>query len=187
MVKIPDPITFNPHKHHYRFLLQEIGRWQTWQPEAIEKELLLLGENLLDFYFGKLSVTEICSECLYIFNKEKINNSEKLNSWLFPFEFRKITLSDSSEWVVKAGLDSQRFLHIHPAKQSPFTVRARAATLKTVVALQILSVPVENNSNENLQNVNKVRKEILHLSPIKTLHPQKGIYRFWVNFVNGFQ
>ncbi|WP_372948370.1 hypothetical protein [Mariniphaga sp.] len=182
--KYPDiqpPITFNPHKHHFGFLKQQIEYWKNlpW-PEA-EKELLFIGTNLIDLYCGKLSIDEICRQCLYFAEKEGLSTGERLKNWLLPKEFRKIILSDNSEWVIKQGLDPDRFLHIHPAKYSPFTIRVRGSTLKTVVALKVLAD--EKNQNQiNLQQVNQVRSAKLGLSPIKALEKGKGIARIWSFF-----
>jgi hypothetical protein len=78
-------------------------------------------------------------------------------------------------------LDYARFLHIHPAKYSPFTIRVRGTTLKTVVALKVLTG--KNMQNQlKLQLVNEVRSEKLGLSPVKVLEKGKGISRIWSLF-----
>lgn len=178
---IRPPVTFNPHKHHFYFLKQQIENWKNLPWPEVEKDLLLIGTNLIDLYCGKLSVEEICRQCLHFAEKEGLSSAEKLNNWLGPKEFRKIKLSDNSEWVVKQGLDSARFLHIHPAKYSPFTARVRGATLKTVVALKIIT---DNKKQKqlDLQLVNRVRSEKLGLSPVKKLEKGKGISRIWTVF-----
>jgi hypothetical protein len=78
-------------------------------------------------------------------------------------------------------LDFARFLHIHPAKYSPFTIRVRGTTLKTVVALKT-KTKLQPNKNPDLKEINSVRSEKLGLSPIKTLEKGKGISRIWVLF-----
>ena len=182
--KLPDirpPVTFNPHKHHLEFLKQQIEIWKNLPWSEVEKELLLIGTNLIDLYCGNLTIYEICRQCLNFAEKEGLSTAEKLKSWLGPKEFRKIKLSDDSEWVIKQGLDSSRFLHIHPAKYSPFTVRVRGTTLKTVVAMQLLKNQAQNEKPE-LNEVNRVRTEKLDLSPVKTLEEGQGISRIWALF-----
>ncbi|MBW6536795.1 MAG: hypothetical protein K0B11_17440 [Mariniphaga sp.] len=182
--KLPDirpPITFNPHKHHFGFLKQQIETWKNLSWPEVEKELLLIGTNLIDLYCGKLSVEEICRQCLHFSEKEGLTSAGKLKNWLGQKEFRKIKLSDNSEWVIKQGLEPARFLHIHPAKYSPFTIRVRGATLKTVVALKVLTGK-EMQNQLKLKLVNQVRSEKLGLSPIKTLEKGKGISLIWTLF-----
>lgn len=180
MIKIiPVPVTFNAHKHHFRFLLNEIETWKTLDWKQVEAKLIEIGENLLDFYTGELSVENICEECIHYFNSRKISDKISFADWLNPYEYRKTVLSDSSEWVIKEGNDPGRFIHIHPAKQSPHTIRVRAATLKTVIAIKIQNVTISNNINENLQMVNNIRTTYLHLSTIKLLQRGKGILQLW--------
>ena len=61
---IPVPLTFNPLKHHAEFILQQIKYWQQSDIKEINTELLSVGENLIDLYTGKLTVTQICLSCL---------------------------------------------------------------------------------------------------------------------------
>lgn len=180
------PVTFNTHKHHFRFLLQQIGVWKTLDWENVEPELLLIGENLLDLYTGNLTVEEICNQCIHFFRTGNINNKDSFLKWLQPCEYRKITISDSSEWVVKEGNDSERYIHIHPAKFSPHNIRVRSTTLKTVIALMINAVNISEQMNENLLTVNQIRTTYLQLSPIKSLHRGKGILQLWELFVSNY-
>jgi hypothetical protein len=180
--KILSPVKFNAHKHHFRFLLNEIETWKTLDWKQVESKLLGIGENLLDFYTGELSVENICEDCIHYFNSKKINDIISFSDWLNPYEYRKIVLKDSSEWVIKNGNDPGRYIHIHPAKQSPHTIRVRAATLKTVVALMIKNTFISMQMNENLQTVNNIRTTYLQLSSIKSLQHGKGILKLWEHF-----
>jgi hypothetical protein len=180
------PITFNTHKHHFRFLLQQIGVWKTLEWKNVEPELFLIGENLLDFYTGDLTVEEICNQCIHFFRLRNIRNRDSLLNWLNPYEYRKIAISDSSEWVVKEGNDSEKYIHIHPAKFSPHTIRVRATTLKTVIALMINTAEISAQMNENLLTVNQIRTMYLQLSPVKSLQHGKGILQLWELFANNY-
>jgi hypothetical protein len=178
------PVTFNPVKHHLGYIMQQIKEWQKMEWPAIERELLLMGNNMLDLYYGSLSVSDILQECNHIFYTKRIINSLQLSEWLSPYEYRKITLSDSSVWVVKKGTDNERFIHIHPAKYSPFSIRARATTLKTVAALKTEATGIKKDSIFNINTVNQIRTGHLNLSPVKTLVKNKGIARLWTIFSN---
>ncbi|KAF0234973.1 MAG: hypothetical protein FD181_3601 [Prolixibacteraceae bacterium] len=180
--KIPVPVTFNPHKHHFQFLLQRIGVWTDMEWENVEHEFLGIGENLLDFYTGDLTVEKICAECAQFFKSRNINDKITFSNWLLPLEYRKIVISDSSEWVIKKGKHPERFIHIHPAKKSPHTIRVRAATLKTVLTLMVCNIAISPQMNDNLLIVNKIRTAYLQFSPIKSLPRGKGIMQLWELF-----
>ncbi len=179
---IPDerfPVTFNPYKHHLGFLRAKVEQWRDVHWQEAEKEIRLIGNNLIDLYTGKLNIDEIVGETLDFANKNELISSEKLAQWLYPLEYRKTELSDRSFWVIKQGQDTSRFLHIHPGKYSPFTIRVKAPTLKTVIALKIHDSSV---IKPDLALVNKIRFEKLNLSPVKGLVEGKGIARLLANF-----
>jgi hypothetical protein len=180
--KIAVPITFNPHKHHFRFLLQRIGVWQNMDWREVHQELLLIGENLLDFYTGQLTIDEIRDGCISFFQKRNIDNKDLFLNWLHPIGYRKIELNDLSKWIVKESNDNEKYIHIHPAKHSVYTIRVRAATLKTVITLIITKNHISGQINENLLAVNHIRTKHLQLSPIKSLQTDKGILRLWQLF-----
>lgn len=177
--KIPVPVTFNPHKHHFSFLLKQIELWKKTDWETVEKELLLIGGNLLDLYLGRLPVEQVCKECIEYFAEMEISGPAEFRKWLAPKEYRKIELSDNSLWVIKEGADKKRFIHIHPAKNSPYSIRVKATTLKTVLALLINDEKPTGDLQSNLKRVNQIRTGYLKLSPIKSLERGKGILRVW--------
>lgn len=180
--KIPVPITFNPHKHHFNFLVEQIKDWEKMEWENVEDEMRVIGTNLIDLYLGKLSVKEICNECINWLKREKISDPEELKKWLNQKKYGKIELSDHSVWVIKEGINNKRYVHIHPAKNSPFSIRVRGTTLKTVLALKINKISLSTDIGSDLKKVNQIRKEYLQLSPIKSLQNGKGILRLWHYF-----
>ena len=182
MNKIQGPITFNAHKHHFQSLKWQIEEWKKQSWSEVQKESLCLGENLFDFYIGELTVENICNECLKYFKGENITEITTFKKWLGKNEYQKIELSDSSQWVIKQGINSDRYIHIHPGKYSRHTLRIRAVTLKTVVALQVQSAAIKESMKENLHQVNYIRKNYLKLSPIKSLSYDKGIFKIWQLF-----
>ena len=180
--KIPSPITLNPYKHHFHFLINETIRWKQTNWDMVKTELLAIGNNLIDFYIGKLSIDQICKETINYFSSKNIVNRDNFVSWLKVAGNKKITFSDQSEWLIKEGNNPERYIHIHPAKHSVHTIRVRATTLKTVVALTIHSVTIQDDMKTNLIAVNTIRVKMLGLSPIKSLHPGTGILRLWELF-----
>ena len=92
--KIPVPITFNLQKHHFNFLREQIDVWKKMEWKAIEPELMNIGNNLLDFYIGFLTIEEICNECLKYFQEERIIKKEDFLKWLQPHGYKIIELTD---------------------------------------------------------------------------------------------
>ena len=181
--EIPLPLTYNPYKHHFGFLLKAIEKWGEMPWEEVEPALLCIGSNLIDFYLGELSVEEVSKQTIDFFANRKITERAEFLRWLNPPHWKKIELSDGSEWLIKQGNDMQRYIHIHPAKLSLHTIRVRAVTLKTVLALEIKQVKLNAVTRENLESVNQIRKEYLNLSPIKSLRKnESGILRLWKLF-----
>lgn len=180
-------VTFNTYKHHFKFLLNQIQIWQNQEWKQVDTKLIGIGENLLDFYIGELTVENICDECIHFFKSLNVTDKVAFTKWLYPLEYRKIALSDTSEWIIKEGNNPNLFVHIHPAKHSPQTVRVRASTLKTVLAVMIKSGSISEQMSENLQTVNKIRTEYLRLSPVKSLQRGKGIFQLWLLFAKNYQ
>jgi len=186
-LKIPFPITFNPHKHHYGFLVNEIEIWKKQKWEDVYNELLLIGNNLIDFYFGELDIEQICKECINHFHSININNREQFLQWLSGSHWKKIELSDQSKWMLRLGDIPERYIHIHPAKYSEHTIRVRATTLKTALTLCIQDIPLQKKSNASLKVVNSIRKKLLKLSPVKNLEePDSKIIFLWKIFMDRF-
>ncbi len=184
-VEIPIPVTYNPYKHHYKFLLEAVKDWSRMSWEEIAPNMLLIGNNLIDFYLGELTVKEVANQTIAYFERAGIKGKSEFLEWLDPPHWKKIVLSDASEWLIKQGNDEKRFIHIHPAKFSPHTIRVRAVTLKTVLALEIEQIKIQAVATQNLVHVNRVRSEFLNLSPVKSLRKnESGILRLWQIFQN---
>lgn len=178
---IPEPITFNPYKHHYYFIKEQIRLWKKEGEAGAPDELLKLGDNLLDLYFGPLTIAQICDECITFLLANQILAAKSFREWIKPYDYKKIQLSDHSFWIVKQGDSRERYVHIHPAKNSVYTNRVRATTLKTVIALRIQKSSTKNMLT--LKEVNDIRIDALKLSPVKKLEQGKGILKLWQFFI----
>jgi len=67
------------------------------------------------------------------------------------------------------GNEPELYVHIHPARYSPYTIRIKSATLKTAVMLKIRDVKYLNTDS-----INAVRKSI-GFSPIKSMEKATSI------------
>ena len=170
--EIISPLAFNPYKHHLGFLREKINVWQGKRWDEVFPEIQFIGNNLTDLYYGHLTVEEISNQFLEIIQQKNLHSSELLLHWLNDSGYRKTALSDTSLWVIRNGENPFRYLHIHPAKYSPFTIRVKAPALKTVLALQVLKAELKT---PEVKEINRIRIEKLNLSPIKTLVKEKGL------------
>ncbi len=173
--KIKIPVTFNPMKHHLCFIISEALKLKFSSMDEISDKLIVIGDNLMDLYTGKLTVDEILAEIQSVLNSLNVFTREDFCGWISGSDYKKLMLSDSSVWVVKLSVSDKNYIHLHPGKKSEFTCRVRGSTLKTVVAC-FANGKLPEKPHE-LNEVNQIRHNWLNLSPVKTLQPGKGILK----------
>jgi hypothetical protein len=174
--EIPEPILFNPLKHHLGFIREFIYQKTEAEPNSDQtiliKELKHLGTSVMDVYTGTLFISNICEEVrLFLIQKEFLEREcyarwtgKRIN------DFRLLLLSDGSQWTLKYHDNLQRFVHIFPARGSQHTFRVKSNTLKSALLYYIL-VGKDFITGDDL---NKVRP-LLGLSPIKDPEEAKTI------------
>lgn len=173
--KITYPILFNPYKHHLNFLREEIGRCLNSNDFNIYKMLHYIGSNCFDLYAGSLLIDEIYAEILNYHEIKNSSTKEDYINWLGKKGFRKITLSDGSKWLLKQGIQEEKYIHIHPAKYSSHSIRIRANTLKTAICLRLFY----NQTDLSLETINEIRDSKLGLPPVKSLNSGSRIIDLW--------
>jgi len=125
----------------------------------------------MDLYHGSLSVLEICNEIKLFINCSLLVNKELYIKYILENGgYCKIPLSDGSEWVLRRGPDPERYVHIHPARNSSNTTRIKANTLKSLIAVHII-----HKDQVGLTEINQVRTEILQLGPLTKSSPGNRI------------
>jgi hypothetical protein len=80
--KIKIPVTFNPMKHHLCFIISEAENMKFSSMNEISDKLLVIGDNLMDLYIGKLSVDEILAEIHLVLNSLKVFTREDFCRWI---------------------------------------------------------------------------------------------------------
>ena len=173
MTKIKqENLLFNTLKHH---LSIQLAITKEKDERAFYRALLKLGGSQMDVYIGKLQADEIAQECISKLNELQITTYDRYLSLLqLKQGYFSMQLSDKSIWVFRLGNEEERFVHIHPGRNSPHTTRMKASTLKTV-----LSLLYEGFSEIDLGIVNQIRTEKLDLSPIKKFNFDDGIGKLW--------
>ena len=174
--QIPEPVLFNPLKHHLGFI-REFTDMRSENDSSVRiqevmKEIKHIGTSVMDIYTGELSVTGICSEVEDFLLKNKLLEREIFSSWagIEPAEFKIISLSDGSQWVLKYHENERKFAHIFPARQSPHTFRIKSNTLKSA----ILYVMLIGKNFVTEEDLNKARA-FEGLSPVREVADTEAV------------
>ena len=159
---IPVPFLFHYWKHYGRTLTDAMST--TADSEKMKKEIAQLGTNQIDIYIGGLHVSEIIDEISGSLKTQNLLSLSAYRAWFTEQAYHLATLSDGSAWVLTPGHDAERYIHIHPGKQSMYTMRVHANIWKTALICNLHSSVPEIS----LAEVNDFRKQ-LGLSPVKSL------------------
>jgi hypothetical protein len=133
---------------------------------ALAEELVVVGTKLMDLYHGALSPREIADKVMVELIADKHETASRFREWVNTVGgYRVIEFpEDTSRWVLRAG-DDDRFVHVHPARYSPFTVRVRATVLTTAV-IALASTGLNGGDPLSRSVVNAVRRDYLKLPPV---------------------
>jgi hypothetical protein len=173
---IPEPFQFNPLKHHLSFIREfvsmRIAEAKETDIKNLIKELKYIGTSVMDVYTGSLSLDSICKEVIGFLKYEKIDKKKVFSGWTGTNfnDFRKVTLSDTSEWMLKFHNDEKRFVHLFPARLSPNSFRIKANTLKSAILYYII-IGKDYITGEDLNRA----RTLLGLSPVKNTEEAEAI------------
>jgi len=94
----------------------------------------------MDVYSGSLSIYKILKEAISFLEMKSITKKEVFAEWTGRDinDYRIITLSDTSQWMLKFHNDEKRFVHLFPARLSPHSFRIKANTLKSAILYYII-------------------------------------------------
>ncbi len=181
---IPKPILFNCWKHHQGFILQEIRKMKmSGNLSRLKINLKKIGNSTTDLYTGQFSVKEITDYTISVLDQKNIREELNYQKWISENkqEYQSILYPDDSIWVFKIGIEEGKYVHIHPGRNVPHTVRTKANVLKTAIAVNLMAL-IDQQNPLNIETINRVRKEIIDLDPIKfvTFNQELGriIYDF---------
>jgi hypothetical protein len=173
---IPPPILFNLLKHHLGFIKEYVRN--NLKPELqidyliINKDLRHLGGSLMDIYSGNLSPDDIMEEIMNFLISNGLAEKDIFSQWTGkdPLNFKTISFSDGSRWILKFFDNEVRYVHSFPARNSPYTFRIKANTLKSAI-LYLIFVGKDFISEEDLNSA----RAIAGLSPIKDIYDVEAI------------
>lgn len=156
---VPENILFNALKHHRGYIHQQI---ETATSATLPDLLKKLGSSQMDIYYGYLSTEGLFEEVL---THIPAADEAAYLGWLNG-SFKEITLSDTSRWILLEGNVPGQYIHLHPARYSPESMRVKAPILKTAIACMVCHPGLVH---PDLSMVNHIRRTILDLSPVKDL------------------
>jgi hypothetical protein len=182
---VPMPITLNCWKHHAGVIKDQTNLLQKniISKAELHRLLLMIGESQMDLYMGKLNPKQIANEIINNVKNSGVKNYTNYSKWLSADgrSYKQIEISDSSVWTLRLGKEKKRYMHIHPGRYSPLTIRVKAATLKTTIAIMVLVGGIKGELPE-LKSINEVRTVFLKLPPLKSVSLSSGIGKFLNRF-----
>jgi hypothetical protein len=136
-LKIPVPFLFNPLKHHLVALISILNNTDF---PAIFTVLKPLGASQMDMYTGTLTLPQIFTEIGSFLDETGIWEQDNYHNYLTRHDdYLTLKLSDRSEWILRAAKGA-RYVHIHPGRHVPHTLRIKATALKTALAYHAAKV-----------------------------------------------
>jgi hypothetical protein len=173
---IPEPVLFNPLKHHLGFIREfidvRLDEKSSDRLKVIARELKHIGTSVMDVYKGDLMIDNICQEIKDFLGRKNLGEKETLRNWAGAdmAEFKVIPLSDGSQWVIKYHESENRFVHIFPARSSPHTFRIKSNTLKSSI-LYIIHIGKDHVTEDDLNRA----RALAGLSPVKEVADTEAV------------
>lgn len=167
---LPQPVLFNAWKHHAGWVRERVAA--TSGPgglDALAAELVVVGNRVMDFYTGPLPPDVLADRVLAILRATGRFAPDPFRDWLAADGYAVVEVpDDGSKWALRLGPADGRYVHLHPGRYSPNTVRIHANALKTA-ALAHAAATGSGDPPTDVALVNAVRKRYLGLPPVPTL------------------
>lgn len=170
-VNIQEPFQFNPLKHHLGLIRRYVCDALS-DPAKYLQYIKRTGTSVMDVYTGTMGIDEIIDEIREFLKERNVILRSTFEAWAGKSfsDFRSFTASDGSIWILKYHDDPSRYVHIFPARSSPYTFRVKANTLRSALLYMIL-IGKDYVTKEDL---NKARASA-RLSPIKGVSEAEAI------------
>ncbi|MDB5309706.1 MAG: hypothetical protein JWO38_3908 [Gemmataceae bacterium] len=174
----PHPFLLNTWKHHAGWI-----RWRTGQAvaagpagvEALPAAMAVVGARLMDLYTGAFTPAGLAAHIADQLRRLGRLEYTPLAEWLQgQGEYSMLALPDGSKWTLRLGPAAGKYVHIHPGRWVPHTVRVQANTLKSAVMAHALA-GLTGGDPADLALVNDARKQYLGLLPVRELTGAAGL------------
>jgi hypothetical protein len=169
-LEVLPPVLFNTFKHHAGALRVRIDEIAAAGPGALAElgtRLAVLGSRLMDLYTGPLSPRDLSAWVVQHLQAEGRLELSAYRAWLLTQNDYAVVDNpqEGSRWVLRLGDETGRYVHLHPARWSPLSVRVRANVLKTAF-LGVAHARVHGGDPSDRVVLNEVRRDYLGLSPL---------------------
>ena len=168
----------NVWKHHAGALREQVAlavRTGERCLDELSRKVAVIGSDVMDVYLGELSPPDIGKEIVSHLESGRRLTPEAYRNWLeLNGGYQTIALSDGSRWILRLGDQERRYVHVHPARRAPGTLRVRANVLKTAV-LTLAVAGIHGADPLEIAAINGVRGEFLGYSPISTSNAGRAI------------
>lgn len=175
-IDIPEPILFNPLKHYLAFIKDFVNsRTMSINDPGLNeltREIKHIGTCVMDIYTGSLTMDKIFSEIKDFLELTGISGENDYKAWAGTHfnDYRIITLSDTSQWTMKYHNNKTRYVHIFPARSSPYSFRIKANTLKSAI-LYIIVIGKDFVSEDDLN----AARALAGLSPVREVADAEAV------------
>lgn len=171
------PVLLNCWKHHGLFIchaLQTLIRTGDAALEELPRQLQVIGASQMDLYLGSLFPSEISAQVLHKLHQHGYQTRESYAEWLNSRQgYATIELADQSRWVLRLGHAVDRYVHIHPGRYSPHTLRVRAPVLLSAIGA-IGWAGVYGGTPDDPATINPARQRLFGLAPLRAVQHDGG-------------
>lgn len=171
------PVLLNTWKHHAGTLRERIAACNNNdQLGLLASRLVKIGAELMDLYTGALPPAAIAEKVIALLESDGRLALCEYRPWVAEAGgYRTVTLAeDQSQWVLRLGEETGRYVHIHPGRWAPNTRRVRANVLKTAVMV-LAHARVHGGDARDIRLINTVRQKYLSLSPMRSIEGEQGL------------
>ena len=175
---VPHPALLNTWKHHAGWVRSRIAAAVSNGSAgvaALPAEMAVVGSRLMDFYTGALSPADVAEFVFADLKGRALFAFDPLAKWLAERgEYALTELPDGSKWTIRLGPAGGRYLHLHPGRWAPHTIRVQANTLRSAVMAHAHAL-VTGRAADDLEVVNEARKLYLGMLPVRELTGAGGL------------
>ena len=124
---LPYPALLNTWKHHAGWIRSRIAaavRVGGPGVAVLPAEMAVVGARLMDLYTGSYTPAEIAHFVFTDLKARGVFEFDPLAKWLMQQgEYSIIELPDNSRWTIRLGPAEGCYLHLHPGRWAPHTMR----------------------------------------------------------------
>jgi hypothetical protein len=175
---LPHPVLLNTWKHHVGWIRSRIAEAVAAGQagvDALPREMAIIGTRLMDLYTGSFTPAEIAANVLAQLRAAGRYEYEALAAWLTAQGgWGMVDLPDTSRWAIRLGPADGRYIHLHPGRWVPHTMRVQANTLKSAV-MAVAHAGLAGQTRPDLAIANEARRKYLELLPVRELSGDAGL------------